>query len=116
MKLYISLSILSAIYTAALTLEKVTDPSILTWNVVIGAMVPLALVLSLVPIVGPVLFQTAAEVLIRSLNPPLALGIYIDFFKILSWVINILFTISLIMYIKQYRRHLARRIIKTLLF
>lgn len=115
MKLYIALSILSSAYITGLTLGKIQDIQFITWNAVIGAMMPLALVMSVVPLAGPLLYDVALQVLTSALNPPLQIETYLRVLKAASWAINVLFTVSLILYIAQYKRYLARRIIRFLL-
>ncbi len=69
MKLYITLAVVTASYTMAVTGAQLTNPTEALWNGVIGAMMSLALVLSTVPLAGPQRYQTALRILTTSLPP-----------------------------------------------
>jgi hypothetical protein len=62
--------VFTTIYAVALTLLVTTEPSSLLWNGIVGFMLSLSLVLSLVPVAGPLLYETATNVLLSALNPP----------------------------------------------
>ncbi|ABL88138.1 conserved hypothetical protein [Pyrobaculum islandicum DSM 4184] len=116
MKLYLSLAVLTAIYIIALTLGVTTAPSSLLWNGVIGFMLSISLVLSVIPLIGLLFYETALQILTSSLNPPVDISLLTWILKIASFIINILFTIALVLYVLQKKRAYARRVIKTLLF
>jgi len=67
MKLYLGIAVFTTIYAVALTLLVTTEPSSLLWN---SFMLSLSLMLSLVPVAGPLLYETATNVLLSALNPP----------------------------------------------
>ncbi|MEZ0319982.1 MAG: hypothetical protein ABWK05_08345 [Pyrobaculum sp.] len=116
MKIYAALAVFVATYSAALTLSTTTQPYALMWNGVVGAMLALALVLSVVPLAGPAIYDTAAQILTSSLNPAINLEPVVAVLKAASWVVNITFTAALILYVLQVKRAKARRVIKALLF
>lgn len=116
MKLYVALAVISAVYTAALTLGITSDPYQLAWNGVAGALLSLALLVALVPLAGPLLYDIAVQIVAAMLNPRISLGPLLDILKIASWVVNIVFTVALILYLAQWKRSIARRIIRALLF
>ncbi|ABP51436.1 MULTISPECIES: hypothetical protein [Pyrobaculum] len=116
MKLYVALAVISAVYTVALTLGTTSDPYQLAWNGVAGALFSLALVISVVPLAGPLLYDIAVQIVAATLNPRISPSPLIDILKIASWVVNILFTIALALYLAQWKRPIARRIIRALLF
>jgi hypothetical protein len=116
MKFYLGIAVFTTIYAVALTLLVTTEPSSLLWNGIVGFMLSLSLVLSLVPGAGPLLYETATNVLLRALNPPIDLYFLVLFLKAASWALNILFTLSLLLYALQIKRTVARKVIRALLF
>jgi len=116
MKLYLGIAVFTTIYAVALTFLVTTEPSSLLWNGIVGFMLSLSLVLSLVPVAGPLLYETAINVLLSALNPPIDLYFLVLFLKAASWALNILFTLSLLLYVLQIKRSVARKVIRALLF
>lgn len=57
----------------ALTLRITTEPSSLLWNGIVCFMLSLSLVFSVVPVAGPLLYETAINVLLSALNPSIDL-------------------------------------------
>lgn len=69
----------TAIYALAQTLSATADVERLMWNGVVGALLSLALAVALVPLAGPVLYETALNVLTSVARPPVELrgtGLY----------------------------------------
>ncbi|MEM1614367.1 MAG: hypothetical protein QXP31_06690 [Pyrobaculum sp.] len=116
MKIYAALAVFVATYSVALTLSATTQPNALIWNGVVGAMLALALVMSVVPLAGPLIYDTAAQILTSSLNPAINLEPAVSLLKAASWIINIVFTAALLLYVLQVKRAAARRVIRALLF
>jgi hypothetical protein len=115
-KLYLGAGVITAIYALVLTSLVTTEPSLLLWNGVVGFMLSLSLVLSLVPAAGPLLYEIATNVLLSALNPRIDLSFLVLVLRATSWTLNILFTLSLVLYVLQFKRRIARKVIKTLLF
>jgi len=116
MKLYLAIAVFTTIYAIALTLGVTTAPEPLLWNGVVGFMLSLSLVLAVIPLAGPLLYDTATQVMRSALNPPIDLDPALQILRPVTWILNILFTTALILYILQIKRRIARRIIKVLLF
>ena len=116
MKFYLGIAVFTTIYAVALTLLVTTEPSSSLWNGIVGFMLSLSLVLSLVPGAGPLLYETATNVLLSALNPSIDLYFLVLFLKAASWALNILFTLSLLLYVFQIKRTVARKVIRALLF
>jgi hypothetical protein len=116
MKLYLGAGVITAIYALVLTSLVTSEPSLLLWNGVVGFMLSLSLVLSLVPAAGPLLYETATNVLLSALNPRIDLSLLVLVLRATSWTLNILFTLSLVLYALQFKRGTVRKVIKTLLF
>ncbi|MCI4447180.1 MAG: hypothetical protein JHC20_04625 [Pyrobaculum sp.] len=116
MKLYLGAGVITATYALVLTSLVTTEPSSLLWNGVVGFMLSLSLVLSLVPAAGPLLYTTATNVMLSALNPRIDLSLLVLVLRATSWALNILFTLSLVLYALQFKRRIARKVIKILLF
>lgn len=116
MKLYLALAVLTTAYIMALTLGATEEPRSLLWNGIVGFMLSTSLVLSVVPVAGPLLYETASQILYSSLNPPLHLTHLLWLLRLASWAINLAFTSALVLYVLQIKRAKARRIIRALLF
>jgi hypothetical protein len=116
MKLYLGIAVFTTVYAITLTLGVTTAPGPLLWNGVVGFMLSLSLVLAVIPLAGPLLYDTATQVMRSALNPPIDLDPALQILRPASWILNILFTAALILYILQIKRWIARRIIRALLF
>ena len=116
MKLYLGAGVITATHALVLTSFVTTEPSSLLWNGVVGFMLSLSLVLSLVPAAGPLLYTTATNVMLSALNPRIDLSLLVLVLRATSWALNILFTLSLVLYTLQFKRGIARKVVKTLLF
>jgi|GEM_PF-1083523 len=116
MKLYLGIAVFTTVYTIALTLGATTAPQPLLWNGIVGFMLALSLVLAVIPLAGPLLYDTATQVMRSALNPPIDIDPALQILRPVSWILNILFTAALILYILQFKRPIARRIIRALLF
>ncbi|MFN7105524.1 MAG: hypothetical protein ACK4M3_02925 [Pyrobaculum sp.] len=116
MKLYASLAVLTATYTIANTSQHTTDIYSLAWNGIIGAALALALMISLIPVAGPLAYNAVFHILTSLLRPPIHTTLLAYVLSIASWALNIVFTSALVLYVLQIRRAAARRIIKRLLF
>ncbi|MGC8994457.1 MAG: hypothetical protein ACP5J0_03570 [Pyrobaculum sp.] len=116
MRLYAALAVFTAVYAVATTFGATADAQALVWNGVVGALLSLALAVSLVPLAGPALYETALNVLASAARPPIELGPLAHFLRAASWGINIAFTVALILYVAKIRRPIARRVIRALLF
>jgi hypothetical protein len=116
MRLYAALAVFTAVYAVATTFGATADAQALVWNGVVGALLSLALAVSLVPLAGPGLYETALSVLTSAARPPIELGPLAHLLRAASWGINIAFTVALILYIAKIRRPVARRVIRALLF
>ena len=116
MKLYLGIAVFTTVYAITLTLGVTTAPGPLLWNGVVGFMLSLSLVLAVIPLAGPLLYDTATQVMRSALNPPIDIDPALQILRPASWILNILFTAALILYILQIKRSIARRIIRALLF
>jgi hypothetical protein len=116
MKLYLGAGVIVAIYALVLTSLVTTESSLLLWNGVVGFMLSLSLVLSLVPAAGPLFYEIATNVLLSALNPRIDLSFLVLVLRATSWTLNILFTLSLVLYALQFKRRIARKVMRTLLF
>lgn len=116
MKLCVSAGVITAIYALVLTSLVTTEPSLLLWNGIVGFMLSLSLVLSLVPAAGPLLYEIATNVLLSALNPRIDLSFLVLVLRATSWTLNILFTLSLVLYALQFKRGTMRKVMRTLLF
>ncbi|MFN3803676.1 MAG: hypothetical protein ACK4SY_01310 [Pyrobaculum sp.] len=116
MKLYAASAVLTATYTIAYTLQYATDIYSLARNGIIGAVFSLALMLSLIPLAGPLAYNAVFHILANLLSPPIDTTLLAYVLSIASWALNITFTTALILYMLQIRRAAARRVIKRLLF
>jgi hypothetical protein len=115
-KLCLGAGVITAIYALVLTSLVTTELSLLLWNGVVGFMLSLSLVLSLVPAAGPLLYETATNVLLSALNPRIGLSFLVLVLRATSWTLNILFTLSLVLYALQFKRRTVRKVMRTLLF
>jgi hypothetical protein len=116
MRLYLGIAVFTTVYAIALTLGVTTAPQPLLWNGIVGFMLALSLVLAVIPLAGPLLYDTATQVMRSALNPPIDIDPALQVLRPISWVLNVLFTSALILYILQFKRPIARRIIRALLF
>nr|WP_287069366.1 hypothetical protein [Pyrobaculum sp.] len=116
MKLYASLAVITAVYAIALTLSATDNPQGVVWNGVIGALLSLALAISTVPLGGPLLYETALQILTSTLNPPIDLALLVTVLRIAPWAVNLIFTAALILYLIRWKRPLMRKILRVLLF
>jgi len=112
MKLYLALAALTAVYAVAIT--PATDPYAVLWNVVVGAMLSIALILSVIPVAGPLIYEVALRALSNSLHTDL--GLVYTLLRVVSWAINITFTAAMALYLFQWQRARARKIIRLLLW
>jgi len=112
MKLYFALAALTAVYAAAIM--PATDPYAVLWNGVVGAMLSIALILSVIPAAGPLIYEVALRALSNSLH--VDLGPVYTLLRAASWAINIIFTAALALYLLQWQRARARRVIRLLLW
>jgi hypothetical protein len=115
MKLYLGAGVITATYAFVLTSLVTSEPSLLLWNSVVGFMLSLSLVLSLVPAAGLLLYETVTNVLLSALNPHIDLSFLVLVLRAVSWTLNILFTLSLVLYALQFKRGIARKVMRTLL-
>lgn len=72
--------------------------------------------LAVIPLAGPLLYDTATQLMRSALNPPINLDPVLQILRPVPWILNVLFTAALILYILQIKRWIARRIIRALLF
>jgi len=112
MRLYFALAVLTAVYAVAITPE--TDPYAVLWNGVVGAMLSIALVLSVIPAAGPLIYEVVLQALSNSLH--VDLGLVYTLLRIASWAINITFTVALALYLLQWQTTRARQVIRFLLW
>lgn len=114
MRIYLAAAVLTTTYALVRTLQTASDPVSLVYSAVAGAMSSISLVLSTVPLAGPLLYRVALEAVMSGAR----FQVDQHFLAVMwaaSWAINVAFTAALLLYALQVKRAVARRVIRALL-
>lgn len=114
MRIYMAAAVLTATYALIKGLMSSPDPVSLIYSTVAGALVSIALILSTVPLAGPLIYNVAVDLVLGAARFQ-ADSLFLAIMWAASWAVNLTFTAALSLYLMQVRRAVARRVIRELL-